>query len=80
MVIGEGSLPSKWNYETGVLVVGYGGAGAAAAIEAYDSGSTILIIEKTGMAGGTTAMAAGIIVGAGTSVQRARGITDSADN
>ena len=65
--------------KTEVVVVGYGGAGAAAAIEAHDNGATVLIIEKTNVAGGTTAMSGGIIVGAGTSVQRARGITDSPD-
>lgn len=67
----------KWEYETDIVVVGYGGAGAAAAIEAYDNGSVVLIIEKGSVAGGTTAISAGVIVGAGTSIQRERGITDS---
>ena len=67
----------KWDYETEIIVVGYGGAGAAAAIEAYDNGVAVLIIEKASVAGGSTAISGGIIVGAGTSVQRERGITDS---
>jgi flavocytochrome c len=68
---------SNWDYETDVVIVGYGGAGAAAAIEAYDKGAAVLIIEKASVAGGTTAISAGVIVGAGTSIQRERGITDS---
>jgi len=70
-------LPLKWDYETDIVVVGYGGAGAAAAIEAHDNGAAVCILEKASVAGGSTAMSGGIIVGAGTSVQRARGITDS---
>jgi flavocytochrome c len=70
-------LPSKWDYETEIIIAGYGGAGAAAAIEAHDNGADVLIIEKDSVAGGTTSMSGGIIVGAGTSVQRARGVTDS---
>lgn len=74
----ETKKPSlKWDYETDIVVVGYGGAGAAAAIEAYDNGATVLIIEKGSVAGGSTAISGGIIAGAGTSVQRERGITDS---
>ena len=74
----EAMEPSlKWKYETDVVVAGYGGAGAAAAIEAYDKGASVLIIEKSSVAGGTTAITAGVIAGAGTSMQRERGITDS---
>lgn len=36
----------KWDEETDVVVVGYGGAGAAAAIEATDNGAKVLILEK----------------------------------
>ena len=44
-----------------VVVVGYGGAGAAAAIEAADAGAKVLIIEKFPEGGGTTKMAGGNI-------------------
>jgi flavocytochrome c len=69
----------KWDYEAEVIVAGYGGAGSAAAIEAHDKGASVLIVEKNSKAGGTTAMAGGVIVGAGTSVQKARSIIDSPD-
>lgn len=38
--------PKKWDRETDVLIVGYGGAGACAAIEAHDAGARVLIVEK----------------------------------
>lgn len=44
-----------------VIVVGYGGAGAAAAIEAADAGANVLIVEKFRDGGGTTRMAGGNI-------------------
>jgi flavocytochrome c len=79
MMTGVREFPSKWDHETEVVVVGYGGAGAAAAIEAHDAGTAVLILEKAPIAGGSTAISGAIIIGAGTSVQRARGITDSPD-
>ena len=39
-------IPAKWDYEADVVVVGYGGAGAVAAITAFDAGAKVLIIEK----------------------------------
>ena len=35
-----------WDKETDVIVVGYGGAGAIAAITAHDNGARVIIIEK----------------------------------
>ena len=49
----------KWDKETDVLVVGYGGAGACAAIEAHDAGAKVLVIEKMKQGGGNTAVSAG---------------------
>jgi len=33
------NLPDKWDFEADVVVVGYGGAGAVAAITAHDAGA-----------------------------------------
>jgi 3-oxosteroid 1-dehydrogenase len=41
-----GSIPAKWDYEADVVVVGMGGAGASAAIEATDQGAKVLVLEK----------------------------------
>ena len=39
-------VPKKWNKEADVVVIGYGGAGASAAIMAVDEGAKVLILEK----------------------------------
>ena len=69
-------VPARWDLEGEVVIIGSGG-GMAAAIEARDAGSDALILEKTSKLGGQTARCAGIIYGAGTSVQKAAGISDT---
>ena len=49
----------NWDKETEVLVIGFGGAGAVAAITAHDEGSEVLITEKMGKGGGNTNVALG---------------------
>lgn len=71
--------PKTWDKEADVVVVGYGGAGAAAAIEAHDAAAKVLILEKMPAAGGNTAVSGGIVYGANTSVQKALGIEDTAE-
>ncbi|MGA9351694.1 MAG: FAD-dependent oxidoreductase [Anaerolineae bacterium] len=72
-------LPEKWDKEADVVVVGFGGAGGAAALEAHDAGAKVIILEKTPTPGGATTLCCGVIYAAGTSVQKAEGITDTAD-
>ncbi|MBI3950657.1 MAG: FAD-binding protein [Acidobacteria bacterium] len=38
-------LPSRWDYEVDMLIIGAGGAGLMAAIEAHDQGAKVLIVE-----------------------------------
>ena len=72
---------ASWHDEADVLVVGYGGAGVCAAIEAARAGADTLVLERASGGGGTTAMAAGhIYLGGGTRVQQACGYEDSAEN
>ena len=47
-------LPERWNYEADVVIAGYGGAGAFAAISARDAGAQVLILEKAPIGGGNT--------------------------
>ncbi|MDE0030687.1 MAG: FAD-binding protein, partial [Deltaproteobacteria bacterium] len=47
--------------ETDVAVVGYGGAGATAAITAADLGAKVLIVEKAASGGGNTRLSAGSV-------------------
>ncbi len=49
----------EWDYVTDVLVLGYGGAGACAAIAARDSGAEVIILEKAPFGGGNTACSVG---------------------
>ena len=59
-----------------VIVIGGGGAGMAAAIEAHDAGASVALIEADKTLGGSTALSGGVYYAAGTSVQRAAGIDD----
>ena len=62
-----------------VIVVGGGGAGMSAALTANAAGARVLIAEADSELGGSTALSGGAIYAAGTSVQRAAGIEDTAD-
>lgn len=62
---------------TDVVVVGSGGAGLAAALEAKEAGHDVIIVEKMPMVGGNTLRATGGLNAAGTSVQAELGIEDS---
>ena len=55
----HGQFPGQWDKQVDVVVVGFGGAGAAAAITAQNSGATVLILEKApkGEEGGNTRVA-----------------------
>lgn len=59
VVLGGASQSQRWDKETDVVVVGYGGAGAVAAITASESGASVIILEKAPQPGGNTACASG---------------------
>ncbi|WP_026477720.1 flavocytochrome c [Alkaliphilus transvaalensis] len=65
---------------TDVVVIGSGGAGLAAAIEAKDAGKSVIVVEKMPMVGGNTLRATGGLNAAGTSSQAALGIEDSPES
>ena len=58
------AMPEKWDKEAEVVVVGYGGAGMAAAITAKDAGATVLVLEKQAQDAHTpnTRMCAGVFI------------------
>ncbi|MFI9505915.1 FAD-binding protein [Nocardia sp. NPDC052566] len=66
-----------WDLVADVVVVGFGAAGAAAALEAATGGAQVLALDRfTG--GGASALSGGIIyAGGGTSVQREAGVADT---
>jgi 3-oxo-5alpha-steroid 4-dehydrogenase len=62
-----------------VVVVGFGAAGACAAIEAARAGADVVLIDRFG-GGGATALSGGVVyAGGGTSIQRAAGVHDSTE-
>lgn len=71
---------TTWHSEFDVVVLGFGGAGACAAIEAHDNGARVAIFEAASAAGGSTALSsAELYLGGGTDVQKACGYTDTVD-
>lgn len=62
---------------TGLLVVGAGLAGYAAALEAARLGAQVLLLEKTARPGGSSVMSSGCMAFAGTGLQRAAGVVDT---
>jgi succinate dehydrogenase/fumarate reductase flavoprotein subunit len=53
------NIPKKWDKVVDVICVGYGGAGASAAIAAHDAGAKVLLVEKMAEGGGNTVVSAG---------------------
>jgi fumarate reductase flavoprotein subunit len=69
-----------WDEEFDVVVMGAGGAGLMAAVEAAERGASVLLVEKQQAPGGSaTGMSVGSITAAGTDLQKAAGIHDSVD-
>lgn len=69
-----------WTKEVDVVVVGFGGAGSAAAIEAKEAGAEVVLLELNKQGGGSTAANGGYIMMGGTDLQKKFGLEDSADN
>lgn len=60
-----------------VVIVGFGAAGACAAIEAARAGADVLVIDRFA-GGGASALSGGVVyAGGGTEQQRAAGVADS---
>lgn len=77
---GASQMPKKWDEEFDVVVIGSGFAGLAAAIEAKNAGSSVVVLEKMRVPGGNSIINGGLIAGAGTPLQDREGIKDSTKN
>ena len=74
--------PQKWDETTGLLIVGTGFAGCAAALEAHYLGAKkeeIMLVDKMSTPGGNSIINGGAVAAAGTDMQEKEGIKDSAD-
>lgn len=69
--------PDAWDLETELLVVGAGGCGMVAALQAAQRGKRVLLLEKLAHVGGSTRLSTSMIPAAGTRFQRAVGIEDT---
>jgi len=69
----------NWQAQTDLLVVGFGGAGACAALEARERGLEVLALDRFA-GGGATARSGGVVyAGGGTPYQRQAGYADNAE-
>ena len=72
-------VPSKWDGEADVIVVGGGNSGLPAAITAFDKGAKVIVLETSSGMASSLAMIAGGTPFTGTDLQKAEGIKDSPD-
>lgn len=69
----------QWDDQADFVVVGYGGAGMAAALEAVEGGLDVLAIDLF-EGGGSTAMNGGVVyAGGGTAIQQEAGVVDDVE-
>lgn len=66
--------------EVDLLVVGAGAAGMTAALTASIAGLSVMLVEKTGMVGGTTSTSGGTTWIPGTEQSRIAGVPDSVED
>ncbi len=70
----------KWDMRADIVVVGAGGAGMAAAVQALENGLSVIVVDKFN-GGGTTYASGGVIyAGGGTTIQEQAGVSDSPQN
>jgi hypothetical protein len=72
-----------WDFDSDVIVIGFGAAGACAAIEAASAGAQVTLFELASGSGGTAALSNGDIYmggNGGTPVQRHAGFTDTTED
>ena len=72
-------MPQPKILTTDVVIMGGGGAGIAAGIEARDAGADVLILEKMSEPGGAAAVSGGGCCIVGTPLQESQGIKDTPD-
>jgi 3-oxo-5alpha-steroid 4-dehydrogenase len=65
-----------WDEEADVVIVGFGGAGVVAALQAREDGADVLAIDRFG-GGGATSYSGGVIYAGGTRHQAAAGFHDT---
>ncbi|MGE4271503.1 MAG: flavocytochrome c [Desulfitobacterium sp.] len=67
----------EWKEETDIIVIGSGFAGMAAALEALEAGSKVIMIEKMPVIGGNSTINGGDVAACGSKMQVEGGFKDS---
>jgi fumarate reductase flavoprotein subunit len=70
---------TEWDREADVVIIGAGGAGLCASIEASNLGAHVILVERMPIVGGNTMISGSAIIAGGTSIQKAAGVQDSPD-
>ena len=74
------AIPTKWDFEVDVVVIGAGAVGIPAALKAIDGGASVIIVEANYDVGGHAIVSGGNVpLGGGTSAQKKYKIEDSPD-
>src|SRR5689334_5540585 len=74
------AVPTRWDRDADVVIIGSGATGMTAAIIAREAGSSVIIVEAEPDIGGhAICSGANIPLGGGTSIQKKAGIQDSPD-
>jgi len=71
-------MSERFDYD--VIVIGSGLAGHCSAVSALEQGARVVMIEAAPKPGGSSQLSSGMVMGAGTRLQRARGVQDDAES
>jgi 3-oxo-5alpha-steroid 4-dehydrogenase len=74
-LIADDPASLDWFAEADVVVVGVGGAGIAAALQAHEDGASVIAVDRF-ESGGATAFSGGVYYGGNTRYQREAGVDD----
>ncbi len=73
------NVPTKWDKETDVVVVGGGSTGCAAAMSAAEAGAKVILLEAAPALGGSSTLCVGSVTAPLSKMQKDAGIQDSVD-
>ncbi len=76
---GEAAVRTSETLETDIVIIGAGGAGMTAAINATQAGKNVILLEKMPYVGGNTTKATGGMNAAETHYQKEQGIEDTVE-
>lgn len=79
-IVVTGPESVEWAQQADVLVVGFGGAGATAALRCAELGLSVIALDKSDGGGATRASGGVLYAGGGTSVQKEVGEEDTPEN